>query len=55
MRSYPAEGKFLTFAIDSVNKSIVYKPAIIGVVVFDGSSRLCHHIYHSLFGKHRLC
>ena len=51
MRSHPAKGRFLTFSIDSINKSIVFKPTIIGMVVIDGSSSLFHKIFHSLFGR----
>ena len=54
MLSHPVEGRFLNFAIDSINKSSFCEPDSIGVVVLDGSSSLCHHFLHSFFGKRRL-
>ena len=46
MHYQPAKDQFLTFDIDSINKSVVCELAIIYMVVIDELSSLCNHLLH---------
>ena len=50
MRFYAIEGQLLIFAVDSINEPILCRPAIVVMVVLDGSSSLCHYLIHCVFG-----
>ena len=47
----PANCDLLIFAVYGLDETIVSKPAIIGVVVFDGSHSLRHGFLHCSFPK----
>ena len=42
VRAYATECDILIFPINSVDETIVSKPAVVGMVVLNGSSILCH-------------
>ena len=46
LRAYTVEYDLLIFPINIVDEPIVSKPAIVGVVVLNGSSILCHDFLH---------
>jgi hypothetical protein len=46
-----AECEFLVLANDLIEKALVSKGAIIGVVVLDEAMGLSHHYFESLHGK----
>ena len=47
----PAKCNLLIFAVDGLDETIVSKPAVVGVVMFDFSSGLCHGFLHCSFCK----
>ena len=44
--AYATECDLFIFPINSVDETVVSKPAIVGVVVLNGSSILCHDFLH---------
>ena len=46
VRAYATECGILIFPINSVDETIVRKTAVVGVVVLNGSSSLCHEFLH---------
>ena len=46
VRAYAEECYLLIFPINSVDEPVVIKPSIVGVLVLNGSSSLCHDFIH---------